>query len=268
MKAFEDLLEVNPGLQQELQFQMDVIKGIGEYRKAQLLANLEAVNIGPAWLTFIQHNPIAQYIGGAIALSLIGGSVYFFADTEQVSQVSQESTGVATVEPPLVEMVDFDLPEGLVIEAPEELHNHETSMVEEQPVVSAEAATNRVVGFTPSVHVPSVEDVEADPDFVPDDLPATDIAEKPVNEPIDVELVDTRSNRIRYRYYAGKLYLYGNFEQDPYEILEINSAEGRTVYLYHQESFYKIESSNEILPLEAIRDQRLIQELIILQKAK
>ena len=85
---------------------------------------------------------------------------------------------------------------------------------------------------------------------------------------LDDEIIETKASKIKYRYYDGKLYLYGKFQQEPYEILEINSASGRRIYLYHLTNFYEISSSDKPVELKAIDNSKLIQELEILRKTK
>ncbi|MEQ9230349.1 MAG: hypothetical protein RIF46_06670, partial [Cyclobacteriaceae bacterium] len=56
ISAFESQVEVNPELRQELHFQSEVISGIGEFRKAQLIARLDGLNVSTAWWSVVQHS--------------------------------------------------------------------------------------------------------------------------------------------------------------------------------------------------------------------
>lgn len=266
--SFESMLEVNPELREELGFQSDVINGIGKYRKAELKARLDAIDVRSGWWTVSQLAPVGQFIGGAAIVSLVGVGGYLAFDAG-----SEPRGADIIIDAPdyLRTPVSFDL----FLESLEQLDEDvkvEPTIPEptHQRVVVTEEEKAEALEFVPIVAVPEVEDVADEVTFEPESLPEPDqlddTAEK--SETIDVEVVDSKTSRIKYRYYAGKLYLYGKFQDEPYQILEINSSTGRKIFLYHLSTFYNIRQSDKPLQLEPITDKALIQELSILRKSK
>jgi hypothetical protein len=273
---FEAQLEVNPELRQELKFQTEVIRGISEYRKIQLKSRLDAVNVSAGWWSTMQYSTLGQFIGGAMLVGLIGGGIYWWADKWSLD----ESSNVTETEvPALISDNEADLTltpevekesvnEGRFIN--ENTKTSETSEAKKESETSEKSEEQPVKKFIPKVKVPSAGNVDEEKAFNPEELPvpaeSTSTTEK--SAPVEVEVIDTKSTRIKYRYYAGKLFLYGNFSSEPYEILEINTSKGRNIYLYHLKSYYEITPSDKPVGVQQITDAQLIQELSILRKAK
>lgn len=263
ISKFESLAEVNPELQQQLQFQSEIIDGIGNFRKAELKARLEGLDPTPAWWTIAQLTPIGQFIGGGILVTMLGVGGFWLAD-----QGGEAVSNPIEVTAPTEEVFVWDFPE---IESPSIEDLESIALEESDPIVDEkEVVIEEAEIFDPVVSVPNAGDVESERDFEPEDLPTPEELneEKPVESAIDVEIIDSKAAKIKYRYYAGKLYLYGKFQDEPYQILEINSASGRRVYLFHKEIFYSIVPSDKPLALDQVTDRQLIRELSILQKTK
>ena len=275
---FEAQLEVNPELQQELKFQTEVIRGISEYRKIQLKTRLDAINVSANWWTTLQYSTLGQYIGGAVVVALISGGVYWWADKWSDDGLPNEG---AQVETPI--SLSENEPEFPLIAVEEDGKEKQQPPIEDEKSIANHSGFEKVEGdetarvektptkkFSPKVNVPAAGNVDEEKAFNPDELPvpAESTADSEKTKPVDVEVIDTKSTRIKYRYYAGKLFLYGNFATEPYEILEINSSKGRSIYLYHLKAYYEILPSDKPTGVQEITDQKLIQELSILRKAK
>ena len=83
-----------------------------------------------------------------------------------------------------------------------------------------------------------------------------------VNEdPIDVKTENTKSLDIKYKYYDGKLFLSGDFDRAPYEILEINSASGRRIYVKYLDKYYQVGVTDQLTALPEVTDVAIIDEL-------
>ncbi len=126
--------------------------------------------------------------------------------------------------------------------------------------------------FTPKVHLPVLEEVTDDA-FVSEEVAIPQVSGNDVvgsNEhtPIDVKTINKKSEEIKYKYFDGKLFLYGDFKEEPYEILEINSKTAREIYLYHGRAYYQIEVTDGVKELKPITSQKLINELTIIRNNK
>lgn len=79
-------------------------------------------------------------------------------------------------------------------------------------------------------------------------------------------VVETDSNNKNYNFHyqfkQGKLYLFGTFEKNLYEIMEFFSGNKRTVFLFYKDSYYLLNEENEtIKPLAPINDPTLLKKL-------
>ena len=272
VSKFESLLEVNPELQQQLAFQTEIIQGIGNYRKTELKARLEAINPTPAW-TIAQLSPVGQFIGGGIIVGAIGIGAYTFVSSPSNGIVAGEIMEVNAPEPIVVELEIPEITPLTIASLPEEndgliVEDSEQSQSSNKTEIVAKEKKEEV--FDPAVAVPDLNDVEAETDFQPNDLPVPDedVRAERTENPVDVELIASKTAKVKYQYYAGKLYLYGKFQDEPYQILEINSASGRKVYLYHKKMFYHIEPVDKPTALKKLEDTSLVKELSILRKSK
>ena len=291
--AFESKLDADPSLKAESDLQADIINGLKEYRKAELKTRLEAINVGPTWVGFMQQSTLVKSLGGVIVASLIGGGIYVFGEKEEIS----EEGNVISIDAPIAESIAYDVialgeetspveDENITLEKPtidsnestesavEPINDNNTAVdskdeevaVEETNV--AESDTEASV-FTPDVSAPEVALIDEEDGFQSsglDELPEnTSIKEG--EEPIDVKS-EQRKGTIKYKYYDGKLFLSGDFNKNTYEILEINSASGRRIYVYYLSEYYSVGISDRLIELPKVSSKRLIEELELIRKNK
>jgi hypothetical protein len=70
-----------------------------------------------------------------------------------------------------------------------------------------------------------------------------------------------KKHTFHYQFSEGKLLLYGPFDKNLYEILEIH-GEGHAVFLFYRENYFLLdENQSAITKLEAIRDGELLRKL-------
>ncbi|MEQ6166438.1 hypothetical protein AAOE16_04535 [Ekhidna sp. MALMAid0563] len=281
MASFEKQLESDPALKAESDLQSDIVGGLKEYRKLELKARLDAINVGPTWMEFMGQSALMKSMGGVIVASLIGTGIYLYG--EQDEQV--ESGATVTINAPVAESIEY------IWELGQEEHDNSTNTTLEKPEIANEPAmeTNPEVQvadqsareeqvvinedkevFKPSFEAPDVTNVEEDSKFQSaglDELPETTNATAS-EDPIDVETENNRSKTIKYKYYDGKLFLSGDFDKSTYEILEINSASGRRIYVYYIDTYYKVGTTDRLTELPAVKDQDVIKELELLRENK
>jgi len=294
-EAFESQLAGDPSLREELGFQQQVIKGLGEFRKAELKSRLTAINITTPWWEVGQLvNPgLVKLTGALVTATFIGTGIYYFADQD----INPESAYLPTVfEEDLLrnnpENVSFfventdQVPKATAMEEVAEV-SPEDSNVEAEP-----SGENEIAFVETSSGSSSADDHKLDAtssDFVPEvDLPnpgdgsednqfKSESAKIPLasnadiinaTERIDIKTSQRSNDEIRYKYYEGKLHLYGNFKDNPYEILEINSSSSKHVYLFHNNRYYKLLTTDKVLALPQITDRVLIHELEIVRNNK
>jgi len=278
---FEKELLSDEALREEFNFQQNVIDGIKAYRKAELKSHLSSITISP-WEIFVQST-IGKAVIGATSVLIISGSVYFFSQSpDQTITVSNSSE--ITIDAPLASK-EFILnipeagPKNFLSEEESSKSTRITVEPEEDLIeiaenVSQEESQNSKdqIDFTPSIIVPEdVSEIEEDQQLQVSEI-SKDVFEKKVSKnkekPVDIEVLDTRSNILSYKYFDGKLSLLGDFGKSPYQILEVIGSGGKELYLFHNGNYYEIEVSSERKPLKAITDSKKIKELNILKNYK
>ena len=73
--------------------------------------------------------------------------------------------------------------------------------------------------------------------------------------------VDKRYN-FHYQFRDNKLFLYGSFEKNFYEIMEFFSNNKRTMFLYYKDNYYLLSDADQkVKPLSPINDAALLKKL-------
>lgn len=283
MADFKKMLESDPAIKAESDLQSDIVNGLKEYRKLELKARLDAIEVGPTWIEFAQQSTLLKSLGGVVIASLIGTGIYFFGERPE----SQDLIEPATVDAQGMESIEFvwDLgkeePEvSNELEKPSNVSENNTDNIDEEEVVETtpvaivedveEAKKEVKQAFKPSFEAPNAETVEDGEEFAGaglDEIP-NNIDGKKSDDPIDVETENSKSNVIKYKYYDGKLFLNGDFDNSPYEILEINSSTGRRIYVYYLGDYYKVGIADKLTELPKVKDSDVISELKLLRENK
>ena len=268
--SFESELASDPSLTAESDFQSDIINGLKEYRKTQLKARLDAIDVSPVWFDFVQQSALLKSFGGVAVATLIGAGVYFVSEPKK--DTSSEAILIDAPEPYSLDLSWQIIPAEItkkenpkLISVPEV---KEEAIVEETVVVTEveEAATET---FNPVFEAPiakEIEDEEALKTSNLDNLPET--SDKVASKPIKVDYESTGALSIKYKYYDGKLFLSGDFDKAPYEILEINSADGRRIYVKYLDKFYRVGITDRLTTLPEVKNQSVIEELKLLRQNK
>lgn len=278
--AFEKELATNPELKAESDLQREVVNGLKEFRKTQLKARLDAIDVTPSWIEFAQQSTLMKSFGGVAVATLIGAGIYFNA--ERIETPSMDNDIV--IDAPNYESPDFvwslgeeDKNEIVTLDPlPEKKKEIPLSKpVEEKTpqtmtnVVAEEVKTEKKE-FTPDFNAPnakSIQDEEALKTASLDELPQKQ-AVAVNNDPIDVKTEITKSLDVKYKYYDGKLFLTGDFDRAPYEILEINSASGRRIYVKYLDKYYQVGVTDQLTALPEVTDTAVIEELKLLRQNK
>ncbi len=290
LQAFEGQLAADPSLREELGFQQQVIKGLGEFRKAELKSRLTAINIGTPWWEVGQFlNPgLVKLTGALVTATFIGTGIYYFSTDDQdvpeiqptVFEEDMTSHFIGAVD--LFEESNKNIPEPVAVEALEEAQpttemtdQPEVSTSEEAPAVAAESSSDASTDetgptgeFVPEVAIPNPGDGKEEAQFKSESAKIPLASNSDIinaSEQIDIKTTQRNNDEIRYKYYDGKLHLYGNFKDNPYEIIEINSPKSKQVYLFHNNRYFRLMTTDKVLSLPQITDQVLINELEIVR---
>ncbi len=283
---FENALKNNPDLQSELKFQQQIITGIRDYRKTQLKARLDQVVI-PAGGVSNYFSTLGAKVAGSVIVASIGIGIFYFANTDDNSNVAIQQefpTPVEIPESPLPTQPD----EEEIVVAPKETSTFNEDQVEvssadpDNPIATesvSEVVANEIPAvadnssdevsisdeeqfFTPEIDLPEDDFDPSETDFSQEEELTEDVG-NPVTlgtSLINIEVAGPANTR-SFRYFEGKLSLFGDFSESPYEILELNADDERQVYLYYDGDYHKIFLTRVTIPLKKLEDRALVLRL-------
>ena len=270
-RNFEQQLKDNSELKQELGFQQELIAGIQEARRVELKAMLDAVSIGGG-SSVGSSALLGKIIAGLALVGAITAGVYYFSDQEVVREYLPVADN--NKRESYDDLVNLPLEEARKEEEAEQAEpvedtpstRVETQALEEE-LLPAEDEESSPVVTQPNIRTPeTIAAFEAD-DEATDSIhvPGNTVTEDKESSmsTIDVMVDNTRKKyTFHYQLKGGKLFLYGDFSSGLYEILEFNTREGKTLFLYFDGKYYDLNDDQErIVKLVAVKERSLIDKL-------
>lgn len=251
-------------------FQKQVVDGIKDYRSTQLKNRLDAVNINAGFFDFAKSSTFIKSFGGVILASLIGSGILIYGDQDSI----EESILIDLPQKQAfnyvwnIDKVDVDFGEKPIIKNKVKLEEF-ISLKASDEVKSKIEVENSSSEFVPNVQLPSAISVNDDAPNISllDKVEVISSSESEVSS-IEVETKHTDDLNIQYKYYDGKLYLSGDFDKAPYEIIEINSSSSRRIYIKYLNKYYKVDITDKLTDLPEIYNADVIKELELLKAAK
>lgn len=239
-RAFEQKLQSDPDLQQEYALQQRLISGIKDARVAELKSMLNQVPVpssGPG-------NALAtKIILGTFVTLIIAAASYWYISRDDVKMADAP----APAEQPAKEELTPAEPEG---ETEQEALPEESRVEQDKNQTSAGTEHSK----------PSLAKR-------PDPLQAPGEKNREEQTPGNAALqVETDRNNAQYRFHYQfrdeKVLLYGPFEANSYEIVEVPTNNTRTKFLLYKEEYYRLDQTDDrIQPLKAVTDPALLKTL-------
>ena len=271
-------LATDADLKSEFEFQKDIINTIKESRKLELKSRLD--NISIKWYDNISNGWKVAATATIVTVSTL--TAYYFIDMQEefgnridLAQneilVDAFDTEVADIPQKPHAIANENIEKSKTIENTEQVKETVT-----QETVVHESADQVVANTdrTVEVIVPDViEDFEEVDNMELENVTSGDIntmtpSREDLHSSVEINTVLHKKYNFHYNFSHGTLTLYGNFEDVPYEILEINSTSGKSFYLNYKDNFYNIINTNNIIPLQPVTNESLINELKIVKENK
>ncbi|GIL21641.1 MAG: hypothetical protein BroJett042_01540 [Bacteroidota bacterium] len=254
-ESFEQQLAADPSLKADVEFQRQIIESVKRARAAELKSMLNNIPISPV-SKFTSLKVAAGIVGGALLI----GSVYLFSSKEPEQPVTEPIDSVVMTES---EIVSADINES------EEVREEATTTHTQQKETSNKAETTiKAPAVKKEVAKPALEVIDPSAELVgstssPVNHGAT-IPTAPVTEVKSLEVAIDGSNKkykFHYQFAAGKVVLYGSFDDSLYEIIELNGGK-HAVYLYYQKKYYNLDDqATDITPLQVVTDKSILNKL-------
>jgi hypothetical protein len=252
--AFEEKLQSDPELKQELNIQKSLIDGIRQARVVELKSMLNTI---PVSTIPTGQSAIVKVGAWIIAAGITATSLYFFLDRnteKELPESEPETEEIAPTEPDLKEEDSaVSLSENTKAEVDPNPEPEEPKEVKPKTVTPAKKPAINVYDPTKEntpASFNAAEQVEI-------------ISKAFVTSSVEVETESyNKDYKFHYVFRNKKLVLYGIQEKDLYEILEFISGEKRTVFLFYKANYYWLDSAqSNPAPLIPIKDRTLLRKL-------
>lgn len=267
--AFEETLKNDALLQKELRVQQQVVNSLRSARVAELKQMLNNVPI-----TALPAQPTGAAVFGKVAAfvvtaALVGGGLYVYYNGENESS---ETVGIDTQQiAPVTTPADQGAPaiENIPpVTAERDVTRDEEAATGVQPLndeskTSTQKATDSVAPAARNVFEPTDETKTTEHSASTDS--GKGVAGVVSTPSIAIEAGINGNNgkyNFHYQFKDNKLFLYGVFEKNLYELMEFFSNNKRTLFLYYKDNYYLLnEDDNKVKRLAPISDQALIKKL-------
>ncbi len=273
-RDFEARLQHDSELQEEFNFQKDIISGIKEVRRLELKGRLDNI---PVNMPLYQTTAFKAVAIASITVGMGIGAYYLF---EKENKATISETDLSKNQITLTEDSE-EIPKIPKAIEPIVPGNKQKEKLQEKPKTlpmaknTSEEEKDKKEAAQPKVIQPDVIDTFEDEEFKTEEVKVeksiSDMEEikEGIESTVEIATVKDKRNKFHYKFYNNKLYLLGNFKEMPYEIIELNSKRGKRYFLYYNEHFYKLEKNQmKPAPLVEIENDSLINELKIIQMNK
>lgn len=290
------ILEKDPLLKQEMEFQEEVMEGIKRTRRAELKARLRNIDVvAPEQPTGFWSNGFQYAAAGFVAAGLVLVGAYMFDDNRKADENSGSQT---TMSQPAQPEAQVQTPAQAYGTQPEAAPAQpEASTPAAQPAAAEATASTAASATKPSAQASApasngnssasrrngssinVQEPMAGMDDASDVKP---IAKQDVDmgstgalnanrstKLADFEIVNDAAERFHYTYNNNKLFLYGDFSSQLCELLELNTNHGRQLYLYYSGSYYGIKADTRAkTELQPLTEKQTIADLEQMRRKK
>ena len=249
--AFDQQLEGDPTLREEVDFQRQVVQGVHQARTAELKTMLNNVPItGSGWSA-------GQITATAVSVALVATALYFYLKDDQTPIAQPDKKQHQEVAPPSDNMAKQPAA------TTDTKEKAEPAVREEQPANAPRITKKNVI--TSPVQKPAIQVVDPSDELKETgEASATPIQGRSEIIPSKLEVITESSDKkhgFHYQFSQGKLMLFGPFDKNLYEILEIH-GEDHAVFLFYKENYYLLDEKEiQITQLTYIRDSQLLKKL-------
>jgi hypothetical protein len=264
--AFEKALQKDADLNKEYLLQQRVIEGIKQARALQLKQMLN--NVPLSSIPQGGTSPLIQAGAWLFVAGVVGTGLFFYFRND-----ASEGTPIAkqeTLTPAPEEIVSQDASKENI--KPGDLGNTELDTkaeteVRTQPTAPTQIAPSDSQKIDDKAITPGARDVfdpnEDSKSSNASSATSDDVKSSAAVTPsIAMETVANSKYHFDYQFKENKLFLYGIFEKNLYEIMEFFSNNKRTMFLYYKDNYYLLnEDDDKVKPLTPIKDEALLKKL-------
>ncbi|HXA01662.1 MAG TPA: hypothetical protein VNW99_06725 [Cytophagaceae bacterium] len=274
--SFQNELAKDPLLNNEIDLQKDIIESLKEHRKAQLKNRLNNIDV----------TTTTNYTGLKVAASILLAGLISFAGYNYLNNNKKNNQNIpvtnnTVISPEKTVITNNSKPE--VITEKEKTNNTTNNIDIKGTVITSNQSSNSTIitrttrtitqttveSVNPAFNTPDVKDRHEEGDGIKSDnnisMPKGDVGNNNDESSLDnlkIEKIKDKKHNLFYQYYNNKLFLYGDFDSKPYEILELNTLKDKQLYLYFEDKYYGLKQNQiDITALELISNKETLHKL-------
>ncbi|MFN0048135.1 MAG: hypothetical protein ACKVOU_03310 [Cytophagales bacterium] len=286
LSNFKNLMQADPAIAGEVKLHSLTTQAIKENRMMALKARLDAVNVANVGGNGSASSTFAKYFSLKIAATVVatlgvGVSTYFFTQSQIAAA---NDSNIATTQNLIQDSITQDISatpknndEMLAVAdlpvATEITENAKPVIIEKAEKFEPKAKKSIFSSKKSKVSANGEEmlngkfedgsegEIKSQIPQAPSNVPAEDNA----LHASDVDIKNVQDGKYNYHYMLKEstLFLYGNFDASPYEILEFNEKDTQSFYLYYDQSFFALKKGQtDPIKLRKISDSKLLQNLV------
>lgn len=261
---FEGRVESNPELKSEFERQNDIVEGLKAHRRAELKTRLNNISVEPTLIGALMQGSMMKSLTYGLTAVMVATGGYFFYNKEASIQYHIEALNGKSVyelnsalNPRFQNELDYRFEGNLQV-----LDYVDAAPVLKKRVIVEEPAKQSIAFEVPEV-TPTHEDAF---DGMAVDFEAVDRIDNVSGitdvDKVNIQTINSRKYNFHYRLEDNRLFLYGKFNESPYEIIEISTTGSKKLFFYYHGDFYQLrKNASSITPFSKIENRELIHEL-------
>lgn len=261
---FEGRVESNPELKSEFERQNDIVEGLKAHRRTELKTRLNNISVEPTLIGTLMQGSMMKSLTYGLTAVMVATGGYFFYNKDAAIEYHIEALNAKTeyalgsaLTPMTFNQLDYRF-EGNIqmldyVEAAPVFKKRE--VVEESPKQSIAFEVPEVM----PTHEETFDGMAVDFNAMDRIDQVTGISEV---DKVNIQTISSRRYNFHYRLEDNRLFLYGKFNESPYEIIEISTPGSKKLFFYYHGDFYQLrKNASSITPLSKIENRELIHEL-------
>ncbi|MFY0627835.1 MAG: hypothetical protein JXR07_16170 [Reichenbachiella sp.] len=265
--VFEGRVESDPVFKSEFESQNEIVESLKAHRKAELKTRLDNISVEPSLIgSLLQSSALKPVVYAVTSVAVLSGSYLFYNQEAAIENHIQHIKG----QKEFFTASNIQANNDLVLDYRHEPKDLKIAL--NQPAVSEKSDqslnTNDVVVSDIIFEVPEVNGEMGAEEFKAPGLAleeAKRIEEVPSTAKLDkiqINTINSRRYGFHYRVEDNRLFLYGKFNESPYEIIELNTPSSKSLFFFYDGSFYNLnKEASSVTPLSRIEDKKLSDRL-------
>ncbi len=263
--SFESEVAKDSNLKSEVDLQNDLIEAIRNTRKIQLKARLNAIEVGSTVSSGVSST--IKIAASVITVGIIGAGIYYMSVVSNKEKQTNQSAIVVDSKNiseggSELKVANVEAKEKSVSSTEKTRQNRETS----DSKASKEIFAKNDITAVAKVPDGDISDIESDKMYKDKsvELPDGGIVELGDRKTLSLDPVidDKDKSDFSYKYYSNKLFLYGDFQDQPYNLVEINTPKMKQLYLFYEGKYYELKSNQtKATRLKEVKDSSVLEQL-------